>query len=324
MQFRVLGPLEVDDEGKPLDLGTPHQRRLLGLLLLHAGDTVTYDRLAEDLWDGEPPPTARHTLQSYVHRLRRALGAEAVRLQTRPLGYLLKVAAGELDAQAFEDLTRTGRRALVRGDAQGAASALDAALGLWRGTPFEDLGDFAAIDAERARLDALRLTAVEDRADAELSLGHHDTLIPEIEAMLFEHPFRERLWGHLMVAHYRAGRQAEALQTFRRAREVLDGELGIQPGRWLCHLQEQILLQDPRPRRTRTGRASRAPPQPPSPARRLHRAASRAGRPRRAAAQPATRHGHGPPRLGQDPPRDRGRNPAGRRLAARGLPGGAG
>ncbi len=245
MQFRVLGPVEAHDGQTSISLGTPRQRRLLGLLLLRASEVVSYDRLAEDLWDAEPPATARHTLQGYVHRLRRALADEAGRLETRPTGYRLKVSAGELDAVAFEDLVETGRRALVRSDPQAATSALEAALDLWRGTPFADLGDLAAFDAERARLDALRMTALEDRIDAELALGHHDALVPEIEGLLAQHPFRERLWGQLMVARYRAGRQAGALEAFRNARRVLDDELGIQPGRWLCRLQEQILLQDP-------------------------------------------------------------------------------
>lgn len=245
MQFQVLGPVEVTSGGSALDLGTPRQRRLLGLLLLHAGEAVAYDRLAEDLWDGEPPRTARHTLQGYVHRLRRALADEAGRLETRPTGYRLKVSAGELDAGAFEDLVETGRRALVRNDPRAASEALEAALDLWRGTPFAGLGDLAAFEAERARLDALRVTALEDRIEAELALGQHDALVPEIEALLAQHPFRERLWGQLMVARYRAGRQAGALEAFRHARRVLDDELGIQPGRWLCRLQEQILLQDP-------------------------------------------------------------------------------
>lgn len=245
MQFRVLGPLEVIDQGQPLDLGTPRQRGLLGLLLLHVGDAVTYDRLADGLWDGEPPPTARHTLQTYVHRLRGVLRDQAARLETRPFGYQLKVADGEVDSRVFEELVTGSRRALVRGDAEAATSQLEAALGLWRGSPFEDLGELAVFEAERARLDALRLTAVEDRVDAELALGHHTAILADLEDVLADHPFRERLWGQLMVAQYRAGRQADALESFRRAREMLADELGLQPGRWLCRLQEQILLQDP-------------------------------------------------------------------------------
>jgi predicted ATPase/DNA-binding SARP family transcriptional activator len=245
VQFRVLGPLEVSDQGRSLDLGTPRQRRLLGLLLLHAGDAVTYDRLGESLWDGDPPPTARHTIQGYVHRLRRSLGDEARRLETRPLGYQLKVSEGELDARSFEDLVGRGRRALVRGDAAAATSLLGSALGLWRSDPFEDLGDLALFEAERARLEALRLTAVEDQVDAEMALGRQDAIIGTLEALLADHPFRERLWGQLMIACYRAGRQADALEAFRKARETLADELGLQPGRWLCRLQEQILLQAP-------------------------------------------------------------------------------
>jgi predicted ATPase/DNA-binding SARP family transcriptional activator len=244
VQFRALGPLEVSDRGQSLDLGTPRQRRLLGLLLLHAGDSVTYDRLADGLWDGEPPPTARHTLQVYVHRLRLTLGDQAGRLETRRLGYQLKVVDGELDTRSFEDLVADGRRALVRGDTQAATSQLETALGLWHGLPFEDLGDLPAFEAERARLEALRLTAVEDRVDAALALGHHDAIMTEVEGLLTDHPYRERLWGQLMLARYRAG-QADALAAFCRARGMLADELGLQPGRWLCRLQEQILLQDP-------------------------------------------------------------------------------
>lgn len=245
MRFRVLGPLEVEDNGKPLDLGTPLQRRVLALLLLHGRATVTYERLAEDLWEANVPETARHTLQGYVHRLRTALGDAAGRLETRPGGYHLKVAAGELDAETFEELADSGRRALVRGDATLACRQLAEALDLWRGTPFEDLGDLTVLATERARLDALRMTTVEDQLDAELALGQHTQAIPRLEALLGEHPFRERLWGQLMIARYHAGRQAEALEAFREARDVLNGELGIQPGRWLCRLQERILLQDP-------------------------------------------------------------------------------
>jgi DNA-binding SARP family transcriptional activator len=124
VEFRVLGPLEVVAGGQPLDLGTPRQRALLGLLLLHAGEVVSNDRVVEDLWDGDPPPTARHTLQGYVHRLRRTLGLDAWRLITRPPGYQLKVATGELDALRFQDLATAGRRALVRDDPQAAADQL--------------------------------------------------------------------------------------------------------------------------------------------------------------------------------------------------------
>jgi predicted ATPase/DNA-binding SARP family transcriptional activator len=245
VEFRVLGPLEVVAAGQPLDLGTPRQRTLLGLLLVHAGEVVSYDRVVEELWDGDPPATARHTLQGYVHRLRRVLAADAWRLITRPPGYQLKVSTGELDAQRFQDLATAGRRALVRDDPQAAADQLAAGLGLWRGPLLADLDEVAALEPERARLEALRLTALEDRIEADLALGGHGGLVSELEALLADHPYRERLWGQLMLALYRSGRQADALQAFHRARQVLDEDLGIEPSRWLHRRLEQILLQDP-------------------------------------------------------------------------------
>jgi predicted ATPase/DNA-binding SARP family transcriptional activator len=244
VEFRILGSLKVVAGGEPLGLGTPRQRTLLGLLLIRAGEVVSFDRLVEDLWDGDPPGTARHTLQGYVHRLRRALGPEEWRLQTRPPGYRLKVSAGELDAQRFDDLAADGRRALVRGDPNAAADLLAAALDLWRGPLLADLGEVAAVEPERARLEALRLTALEDRIEADLALGRHIPLVGELEGLLAQHLFRERLWGQLMLALYRSGRQADALQAFHRARQILAEELGIEPSRWLCRRQEQILLQD--------------------------------------------------------------------------------
>jgi predicted ATPase/DNA-binding SARP family transcriptional activator len=244
VEFRVLGPLELVAAGHSLDLGTPRQRTLLGLLLVHAGEVVSYDRVVEDLWDGDLPATARHTLQGYVHRLRHMLGADAWRLTTRPPGYQLKVSTGELDAQRFQDLATAGRRALVRDDPQAAADQLAVGLGLWRGPLLADLDEVAALEPERARLEALRLTALEDRIEADLALGGHGGLVSELEALLADHPYRERLWGQLMLALYRSGRQADALQAFHRARRVLDEELGIEPSRWLRRRQEQILLQD--------------------------------------------------------------------------------
>jgi predicted ATPase/DNA-binding SARP family transcriptional activator len=243
VEFRVLGSLEVMAGGEALTLGTPRQRTLLGLLLIRAGQVVSCDRLVEDLWDGDPPGTARHTVQGYVHRLRRALGPDGWRLQTRSPGYQLKISAGELDAQRFDDLAEQGRRALVRGEPAVAADLLAAALGLWRGPLLADL-DVAALEPERTRLEAVRLTALEDRIEADLARGRQTALVGELELLLAEHPFRERLWGQLMVALYRSGRQADALQAFHRARQVLDQELGIQPSRWLQRRQEQILLQD--------------------------------------------------------------------------------
>jgi DNA-binding SARP family transcriptional activator len=233
VEFRVLGPLEVVAGGEPLHLGTPRQRTTLGLLLVRVGEVVSCDRLVEELWDGDPPGTALHTLQGYIYRLRRALGPEAWRLQTRSPGYQVKVSAGELDAQRFQDLAAEGRRALVRGEPPAAADLLAAALAVWRGPVLADLAEVAALEPERARLEALRLTTLEDRVEAELALGGHGALVAELEGLVAEHPFRERLWGQLMLALYRSGRQADALAAFHRARRVLDEELGIQPSRWL-------------------------------------------------------------------------------------------
>ena len=188
---------------------------------------VSCDRLVEDLWDGNPPPTARHTLQGYAHRLRQVLGPDAWRLATRPPGYRPKVSVGELDAQRFQDLAEEGRRALVRRDLKRPATCLP---GRWAGggPMLADLAEVAALEPERARLEALRLTALEDRVEADLAL------VGELKQLMAEHPYREWLWGQLMLALYRSGRQADALQAFHRARPILDEELRIQPTRWLC------------------------------------------------------------------------------------------
>jgi predicted ATPase/DNA-binding SARP family transcriptional activator len=245
MEFRILGPIEVVREETRLDLATPRVRLLLALLLAHGGEVVSSDRLIEEFWDADPPQTGRHTLQSCVHRLRRALGADAWRLATRPPGYQLKVSVDELDARRFQQLADQGRDALAGGRPEEAAGLLQAALRLWRGPALADLLDASALAAERARLEGLRLTVLEDRMEAELAAGRHAAVAAELERLVAEHPFRERLWGQLLVALYRAGRQAEALAAFRHAREVLAEELGLEPSPWLARLQEQILLHDP-------------------------------------------------------------------------------
>ncbi len=245
MEFRVLGPLEVVRDGDTVDLGAPRLRLLLALLLARGGEVVSADRLVEDLWDGRPPETARHTLQGYVYRLRRALGPDGWRLESCPPGYRLKVSPDELDAQRFQDLADAGRAALGRGDGEQAGEALREALLLWRGPALADLPDVAALQPEQARFEGMRLTALEDRIEADLASGRHGALVDELESLVAEDPFRERLWGHLMVALYRAGRQADALRAFRAAREELGEQLGIEPSPWLCRLEEQILLHHP-------------------------------------------------------------------------------
>lgn len=244
MEFRILGPLEAEIGGEVIDLGTLRQQHLLALLLMRAGDPVSTDRLADELWTGNPPNTARHTLQVYVYRLRKALGPEGWRLESRPPGYLLKVSEGELDSLRFHDLADAARRVLGHSPKQ-VSALLAEALGLWRGQVMSDLPDLVALEPERAHLEAARLNALEDRVEADLALGRHRQLVGELEALVSDHPFRERFWGQLMLALYRSGRQAEALRAFQRVRETLAEELGIEPGPSLVEMEGRILFQDP-------------------------------------------------------------------------------
>lgn len=242
MEFRILGPLEVVREGSSLEVGSPRLRLLLALLVLRSPAVVSVDRLISDLWDTDPPETARHTLQAYVHRLRRGLGPDRWRVQSRAPGYALKTSPDELDARQFFGLADTGRVAAADGRHEEAAGAFRAALDLWRGPVLADIVELVALEPDRARLESMRLGVLEDRVDADLALGHHDRVVDELEALVAEHPFRERLWGQLMRALYRAGRQADALRAFRQARQVFDEQLGIEPSPSLCRLQEQVLI----------------------------------------------------------------------------------
>ena len=224
MQFRILGPLEVTEEGRHLDLGAPKQRALLAVLLISANRVVSLDRLIDQLWGEEPPPRATGSLQAYISNLRRVLepsrapGQPPRVLVTQPPGYLLRVDPGDLDAARFETGAAEGRRLLGEGRPAEARDLLQAALGLWRGAALADFAfeDFAR--AEATRLEELRLAAVEDRLQAELDLGQHAAAVAELEAGVMTHPLRERLWGLLMVALYRSGRQADALRAFQAAR----------------------------------------------------------------------------------------------------------
>jgi YVTN family beta-propeller protein len=238
MDFRILGPLEVEDEGRLLKLGGAKQRALLALLLLRANEVVSRDRLIDELWGGSPPETASTALQVYVSQLRKALGAD--RVETRRPGYRLKVGSGELDLDRFEALVETARGQ----DPREAESGLREALGLWRGTPLADVDD-ALARPERARLEEQRLTVLERRIEAELALGHGSELVAELERLLVEHPLRERLRGQLMIALYRSGRQADALEVYRRGRLLLSEELGLEPDESLQRLEKAILRHDP-------------------------------------------------------------------------------
>ena len=244
-EFRILGPLEVSDGDRLLRLSGARQKALLALLLLHANEVVSSDRLIDELWGEEPPEKAANALQARVSQLRRALGRSGSEaLVTRAPGYLLEVGPGELDAERFEQLAREGRRALAQGDAAGAAALLVAALALWRGPALADFAYEPFAQGEIARLEEARLAALEERLEADLALGRHGELAGELEALVTAHPVRERLRGQLMLALYRSGRQAEALEAYQETRRALVEELGIEPSPPLRELHAAILNQD--------------------------------------------------------------------------------
>ena len=238
MEFRILGPLEVLEDGHQVPLGGSKQRALLASLLLHANEVVSRDRLIDELWGASPPDTAPTALQVYVSQLRKALGRDLI--LTQPPGYLVRVSDGELDLHRFEQLVATAR---AEEPAQ-TAPLLREGLALWRGAPLAELGDSFA-RAERARLEEQRLAALEQRIQADLTLGRHAELVPELEGLVREHPLRERLRGQLMLALYRCGRQADALEVYRSGRRLLDEELGLKPDDELQRLEKAILNHDP-------------------------------------------------------------------------------
>jgi DNA-binding SARP family transcriptional activator/tetratricopeptide (TPR) repeat protein len=238
MEFRILGRLEVSEPGRAIEIAGSKQRALLAILLVNANRVVSTDRLIDGLWEDEPPETAAKALQVHVSQLRKVLGPG--RLVTRSPGYLIQVGEGELDLARFEGLVESARGAA----GVAASAALREALRLWRGPPLADFAYERFAQGEIARLEELRLDALESRLDAELGLGWHAALVGELEALVGEHPLRERLRGQLMLALYRSGRQAEALEAYQAARGVLVEELGIEPGRSLRELEKAILQQD--------------------------------------------------------------------------------
>ncbi len=244
LEFRLLGPVEVFADGSPLSLGGRKQRATLAILLLHANRVVSVDTLADDLYAGAPPVTAVKQVQRQISDLRRMLGARAA-IETRPPGYLIRVGDAQLDLHRFEGLAEDGRLALDRGDADAAAELLREALALWRGAPLADLAYEAFAQVPVARLEEIRHAALEERIEAELALGRHAQLIGELEQLIAEHPLRERFRAQLMLALYRARRQAEALDAYRRTREELVEELGIEPGSAIRELERAILAHDP-------------------------------------------------------------------------------
>ncbi len=240
MEFRILGPLDVIAEAGSIEIRARKPRAVLALLVVNANHMVPAERLIDELWDRNPPPSAVTTLQTYVSQLRR-LGVASLR--TRPPGYLLEVGPDDVDAARFEralTTTNAGRDAPDQ-----VARRLEEALGWWRGPALADFADEPWARLETTRLDGLRLDALARRADARLALGQHHELISDLKMLVEAEPFREQFCAQLMLALYRSGRQAEALRAYRKLRERLGEELGIEPSAALVRLEAAILRQEP-------------------------------------------------------------------------------
>jgi DNA-binding SARP family transcriptional activator len=243
MEFRILGPLEVAEGGVRLALGAPKERALLAVLLLHANEVVSSERLIDELWGENPPARAAKLVQHYVSGLRKVLPAGA--LLTRAPGYLLRAEPGQLDLAEFERLLEEARRSAAAGEAERGADLFGHALSLWRGPALSDISleSFGAREAEQ--LNDLRLAALLDRIDLDLKLGRHSERVGELETLVARYPYQERLRGQLMLALYRSGRQAEALEAYQEARRALLDELGLEPSQELQRLERAMLQQDP-------------------------------------------------------------------------------
>ena len=275
MDYRILGPLEVSVGDRPLVLGGEKQRALLAVLLLHAGEVVSADRLIDKLWGDRAPPGAPKTLQAHISRLRKALdtneagppeangersgGSVGGMLVTQGHGYLLRVEPGELDLERFQAVLEAGRRELASGDPERAADMLRAGLELWRGPALADFAYEAFAQAPIAQLEELRLGAVEDRVEADLALRRHQQLVGELTALVKQNPLRERMRTQLMLALYRCGRQAEALDVYQEYRRALAEELGLDPSPRLQQLEAAILARDPSLDGPAAGPAAAAP-----------------------------------------------------------------
>jgi DNA-binding SARP family transcriptional activator/pimeloyl-ACP methyl ester carboxylesterase len=243
MQVRLLGPVEIDlGDGQPRVLGAAKERSLLAALALAGGADVATDALIASLWGDDPPKAARKTLQTYIWNLRQVLGSD--RVVTDPAGYRLAVDPEDVDVHRFRVLVRAGDEALRAGASADARSLLADALSLWRAAPFTGVAEHAGLAAEAVRLDQERLAALEARIAADLATGLHRELVGELELLVHEHPLRERLWCHLMLALYRSGRQADALAAYQRVRRILLDELGLEPGGELRRLETAVLCHE--------------------------------------------------------------------------------
>jgi DNA-binding SARP family transcriptional activator/pimeloyl-ACP methyl ester carboxylesterase len=239
----LLGPVEIEgDDGESCVLGAAKERSLVAALALAGGAVVATDALLWALWGADPPRAARKTLQTYIWNLRQVLGSDCV--VTEPIGYRLRINHEDVDVHRFRALVRSGDEALRAGAIPDAQAMLGEALSLWRDDPFTGVAQHTGLAAEAVRLEQERLAALDARIGADLAAGLHHGLVGELELLVHQHPYRERLWGHLMVALYRCGRQADALSTFQRVRRILIDELGLEPGGELCRLEVAVLCHE--------------------------------------------------------------------------------
>src|SRR5947209_3490283 len=246
MEFRILGPLEVLDEGKPVALGTLKERLVLAVLLLHANEFVSRERLIDDLWGEAPPPTARKAVNVYISKLRRMLTREGDDpIATASGGYRLRLEPEQLDAAVMEQVVAEARGSVSNGELESAAERFGEALSLWRGPTLAGLQLESRGRDEVARLDEARVAALMDRIDCDLALGRQEQVLGELNVLVREHPLRERLRAQQMLALYRADRQADALAAYAEARRTLVDDLGIEPSEALQRLQQAILRHDP-------------------------------------------------------------------------------